>query len=48
MKLKSQIDGVKGSVDAIKIEAVPIMRPSEVMGVDFRGSINIKKHIIPK
>ena len=47
-KLKSQIEGVKDNVEAIKIEPATIVRPGEVMGMDFRGSINIKKHVIQK
>ena len=48
MMLKNQIAGMKDSVYAIKVEPMNIVKPGEVMGVDFRGSINIKKHIIQK
>jgi hypothetical protein len=47
-KLKNQIEGVRDNVESIKVEPMGISRPGEVMGVDFRGSINIKKHIIQK
>jgi hypothetical protein len=47
-RLKNQINGVKNSVEAIRVEPMSIVRPGEVMGMDFRGSINIKKHIVQK
>ena len=42
------MEAMKDSVEAIKVEPMNIVRPGEVMGMDFRGSINIKKHVIQK
>ena len=46
--LKNQIGSMQEIVEGIKVEPMNIVRPGEVMGMDFRGSINIKKHIIQK
>ena len=46
--LKNQIGNMQEIVEGIKVEPMNIVRPGEVMGMDFRGSINIKKHIIQK
>ena len=42
-KLREQIKGNQTSVESMKVEPLKVGKPS-VMGVDFRGSFNIRKN----
>lgn len=48
-KLRTQISGLQNNVEAIKVEPLQIAKSGGgVMGMDFRGSFNIKKNIVQK